>query len=82
MRNLEGHFVQWLLVRMETDAYRASHDEVHFEDFFFLVVDHVLVIFVGEVARLEPEGHIIKKFAILILLRVEEEAEVIKDVVK
>lgn len=82
MRYLEWLLLQRLLIRVEPDANSAIEDEVHFEDFFFFVIDHILVLLVRKVARLQTESHIIQKLAVLVFLRVEEETEVVKNVVE
>ena len=82
MRDLEWHLVQRLLVGMETDADSAVQDEVHLKHLFLLIIDDILVLFLAEVARLEAKGHIVKELTVLVLLRVEEETEVVEDVIK
>ena len=82
MRDLERLLVQRLLVRVVTYAYKSIEDEVHLEDFLLLVIDDVLLLFLAEVARLESEGHIVEELAVLVRLRIEEEAEVVEDVIK
>ena len=82
MRDLEWHLVKRLLIGVETDANSAVQDEVHLKHLLLLVVDDVLVLLLAEVARLEAESHIVKELAVLVLLRVEEEAEVVEDIIK
>ena len=82
MSNLERHFVKWLLVSVEADSNCAVHDEVHLQDFFFLVVDHIFVLLVAEMTRLQSKGHVVKELAVLVLLGIEEEAEVVEYVIK
>lgn len=82
MRDLEWHLVQRLLVGVEADADSAVQDEVHLKHLFLLIIDDVLVLFLAEVARLEAKGHIVKELTVLVLLRVEEETEVVEDVIK
>lgn len=43
--------VQWLLVKMVTDADRTRCDEVHLENFLLFVIDYVLIFILCEVAR-------------------------------
>ena len=82
MRDLEWHLVQRLLVGVEADTDSAVKDEVHLKHLFFLVIDDILVLFLAEMARLEAKGHIVKELTVLVLLRVEEETEVVEDVIK
>ena len=82
VRNLERHFIEGLLIGVEADANCAVNNKVHLENLFFFVIDDVFIIFVAEMARLQPKGHIVQELAILVLLRVEKEAEVVENVVK
>ena len=82
MRDLEWLLVKRLLVRVITDSNESIEDEVHLEDFLLLVIDDVLLLFLAEVARFQSEGHIVEELAVLVSLRVEEEAEVVEDVVE
>ena len=77
-----GLLLKRLLVSVITDADISIEDEVHFEDLFFFVVDHVFVFLLAEMAWLQSEGYIVEELAILVLLRVKEEPEVIEDVVE
>jgi len=67
---------------METDTDGTIDDEVHLKHLLLFVIDDILIFFVAEVARFEPEGDIVQELAILVLLRVEEEAEVVENIVK
>ena len=71
-----------LLVQVIADADCATDDEVHLEDFLLFVVDHVLVFLLAEVAGLQAKGNVIQEFAVLILLGLEEESEVVEDVIE
>ena len=82
MRYFEWLLVQRLLVRVITDANKSIEDEVHLQDFLLLVIDDVLLLFLAEVTRFESKRHIVEELAVLIRLRVEEEAEVVEDVVE
>ena len=82
MRDLERLLVQRLLVRVVADAHESVENEVHLEDFLLLVIDDVLLLFLAKVARLESEGHIVEELAVLVGLRVEEEAEVVEHIVE
>ena len=82
MSNLERHFVKWLLVSVEADSNCAVHDEVHLQNFLFLVVDHIFVLFVAEMTRLQSKGHVVKELTVLVLLGIEEEAEVVEYVIE
>ena len=74
--------VQWLLIGVIADADCTIKDEVHLKDFFFLVIDDVLVFFLAEVPWLKAECNIIEELAVLVLLGIEEEAEVVEDVIE
>ena len=71
-----------LLVKMVAHADRARDNEVHFENFFLLIENDILSLFVGEVSRHQPESHIVKELGVLVLLRVEENTEVVENVVE
>ena len=51
VRDPEPASVQWLLVKMVTDADRTRCDEVHLENFLLFVIDYVLIFILCEVAR-------------------------------
>lgn len=74
--------VQRLLVQVVADAYISGNDEVHLEDFFFLVKNDVFFLPVHEMPRHQAESHIIQKLAVLVLLRIEELSEVVENVVE
>ena len=82
MSNLERHFVKRLLVCVEADSNCAVYDEVHLQDFLFLVVDHIFVLLVAEMTRLQSKGHVVEELTVLVLLGIEEEAEVVEYVVE
>ena len=67
---------------MIANADCTIQDEVHLQDFFFFVIDDVLVFFLTEVPRLKAKCNIIQELAVLVLLRIEEEAEVVEDVIE
>lgn len=71
-----------LLVGVIPDTHGALQNEIHLKDLLFFVIDHILFLLVAKVARLQSECHIIKELAILVLLRVEEETEVVENVVE
>jgi len=60
----------------------ARDDEIHFEHFFFFIINNVFVVFLAEVARFEAKSDIIQEFAVFVLLRVEEKAEIVENVIK
>lgn len=74
--------LQGLLVGVIADTHGALKDKVHLKDFFLFVVDDILLLLVAEVARLQSESHIVKELTVLVLLRVEEESEVVENVVE
>ena len=82
MRDLERLPLKWLLIGMEPDSNCSIEDEIHLEDFFFFVVDDLLVFLLGKVTRLQTESHIVQEFAVLVFLRVEEESEVVEYVIE
>ena len=67
---------------METDSNCTIDNEVHLEYFLFFVINDILIIFVAEVARFKAKCNIIKELALLVLLWVEEESEVVEDVIE
>ena len=80
--DLERHLVQRLLIGMESDSHSAVDDEVHLQDLLLFIVDDVLVLLVAKMAGFQSEGHVVEELAVLVLLRVEEETEVVEDVVE
>ena len=82
MRDVVWLPLEGLLVHVIADSNCALEDEVHLQNLLFFVVNHTLVLFVAEVARLQTEGHVVEELAVLVLGWVEEEAEVVKDVVE
>jgi len=82
MGDLEWLPLKWLLIGMEPNANGAIENEVHLKDFFFFVVDDLLVFLLGKVARLQTESHVVEELAVLVLLRVEEESEVVEYVIE
>ena len=74
--------LQGLLVGVIADTDCALKDKVHLKDFFLFVVDDILLLLVAEVARLQSESHIVEELAVLVLLWVEEESEVVENVVE
>lgn len=60
----------------------ARDDEIHFEYFFFFIINDIFVVFFAKVARFEAKSDIIKEFAVFVLLRVEEKAEIVENVIK
>lgn len=60
----------------------ACNDEVHLGDLLFLVVDDLAVFVVRKVARDQAESDIIQEFSAHVLLRIEKDAEVVKDIVE
>ena len=80
--DLERHLVQRLLIGVESDSHSAVDDEVHLQDLLLFIVDDVLVLLVAKMAGFQSEGHVVEELAVLVLLRVEEEAEVVEDVVE
>lgn len=73
---------QRLLKHVETDPHSPRYDEVHLEDLLFFIVDHALIRVTTKMSRFQPKGHIMQEFTIPVFLRVEEETEVVKDIVK
>ena len=67
---------------MIANANCPSDDKVHFEDFLFFVKDDVFVWVVPKKSGLKAESHIIQKLGVFLLLRVEENAKVVENVVK
>ena len=82
MSDMEGFLVERLLVRVVTNTDCSVENEVHLEDFFLFVIDHVLFLFLAEVSRLQAKGNVVEELAVLVGLGVEEEAEVVEDVIE
>jgi len=80
--DLEGFLLERLLVGVEADTDGTLSDEVHLEHLVLLVIDDVLFFVVAVLAWLEAEGDIVQELAVLVLLRIEEEAEVVEHVVE
>lgn len=71
-----------LLILVETDADFALHDEVHLQNLFLLIVYNTFFDHIWKVTRFQTERNIVEELAVFIFLRVEEESEVVKDVIK
>ena len=82
MSDMEGFLVERLLVRVVTNTDCSVENEVHLEDFFLFVIDHVLFLFLAKVSRLQAKGNVVEELAVLVGLGVEEEAEVVEDVIE
>lgn len=67
---------------MVSDTDCSVKNKVHLKDFFLFVIDDVLFFLIAKVPRLESEGHIVEEFAILVLLRIEKESEIVEDVIE
>jgi len=67
---------------MVANTNSATNDEVHLKDFLFFVVDYILVLLLRELSWSEAKGHIVEELAVLVLLWVEEESEVVEDVIE
>ena len=67
---------------MVPNADCAIEDEVHLEDFLLFVINHVLFLFLAEVARFQSESNVVQELAVLVGLWIEEEAEIVKDVIE
>ena len=82
VRQVEPLLLKRLLVHVVPDADLSLSDEVHLENLFFFVVDHVFVVFLAEVSWFESESDIVQELALFVLLWVEEETEVVEYVIK
>ena len=80
--DMERLLLKWLLVSMVADSYGAVENEVHFEHLLFFVIDDIFFLLLAEVAGFEAESDVVQELAVLVLLGVEEEAEVVENVVK
>ena len=67
---------------MVSNSNLSLSDEVHFQDLFFFVIYHILVLFFAEVSWLKAKSDIIEEFAFFVFLWVEEEAEVVKHIIE
>ena len=67
---------------MVSDADRAWGDEVHFGDLLLLVIDDLAVVVVGEVSRDDAESDIVQELGAHVLLGIEKDAKVVKDIVE
>jgi len=70
------------LVLVKANSYLALHDEIHFYHFCLLVIDEALFLIVREVAGLEAEGDIVEELAVLVLVGVEKESEIVEYVIE
>lgn len=71
-----------LLKNMKADPHCPRYNKVHFQDFFLLIIDDTLINVTAEMPRFQSKSNIMQEFAVPVLLRVEKEPEVVKDVVK
>lgn len=82
MGDLVSFLLERLLIQVVSDANRTRNDEVHLQHFLFFIENELLLVLVAEIARHEAKSDIIHKLAVFVLLRVEENAEVVENVVK
>lgn len=82
MGQTETHLFQWLLVQVVADTYCSTDDEVHFENFFFFVIDYIFFIIVTKMPWFETESNIVQKFTILVFLWIKEESEIIENIIE
>jgi RNase adaptor protein for sRNA GlmZ degradation len=80
--DLIAFFLERLLVQMVSHANSSADNEVHLENFFFFIIDNVLVLLLTEVTGFQSKGNVVEELAIFILLRVEEETEVVEYVIE
>ena len=67
---------------MIANADSPCDDKVHLKDFLLFVKNNVFVRVVPKKSGLKAESHIIQKLRVFLLLRIEENAEVVENVVK
>ena len=79
---MEPLLLQGLLVHVVADSNLSLRDKVHLEYFFLFVIYHILVFFVAEMPWLQSKGDIVEEFTLFVLLRIEEETEVVEDIVE
>ena len=79
---VESFLAQRLIVQVIANADGSADNEVHFDDFFFFVVNQKAIFLFHKLAGFQTKGHIIQKLCVLVLLRVEEKAEVVENVVE
>ena len=79
---IESCLLKWLLVQVVANTNSAADDEVHLKNFFLLIVYNIFILCVAEMAWFQAKSNVVKEFAVLVLLRVEEESEVVKNIIK
>jgi hypothetical protein len=67
---------------MKADPHSPRYNKVHLQDFFLFIIDDTLINVTAEMPRFQSKSNIMQEFAVPVLLRVEKEPEVVKDVVK
>ena len=82
MSCLKALFLKRLLVHVVSNTNLSLCDEIHLQYFLFLIIDYVLILFLTEVPWFQTKGYVIEELALLIFLRVEEEAEVVEHIVE
>lgn len=82
MGNFVSLLFQRLLIEMISDSHCATDHKVHLQNLFLFVINNVFVFLVGEMAGLKTVGNIVKELAVLVLLGIEKESEVVKHIVK
>ena len=82
MSCLKALLLKRLLIHVVSNTNLPLCDEIHLQYFLFLIIDYVLILFLAEMPWLKTKGYIVKELALLIFLRVEEEAEVVEHIVE
>jgi hypothetical protein len=67
---------------MVTHANCAAYDEIHLEHFIFFVVNHIFFLTLCEMTRFEAVSNVVEEFAVFVLLRIEEESEVVENIIE
>ena len=67
---------------MVSDAHSATDDEVHFSDLFFFIIQDVLSLLLREVTGQQTKCYIVEELGAYVLLRVEEDSEVVKNIIE
>lgn len=75
-------FDQGLLIKMVTHANCTTYYKIHLKHFIFFVVNYVLFLALCEMSRFEAVSNVVKEFAVFVLLRIEEESEVVENIIK
>ena len=67
---------------MVSNAHSATDDKIHLSHLFFFIIQYVLSFLFGEVAGQQAKCYIVEELGANVLLWVEEDSKVVKDIIE